>query len=151
MACDINACGSLRPLIDPYLSCPDDTIPEHHRRSACTVKVPQKSYQHCRVCRNWVFSASNVHLVEGLTGFKAYTTYESHGLTLTDQCRVLVLGIGTVVLTIGRQQESGNGHYITFEDVLHVASWMCNVFSSNTSSKLPQSLSVPGRTLVLLS
>jgi hypothetical protein len=100
MACDTNACGSLRPLIDPYLSCPDDTILEHHCRSAYTVKVPQKSYQHRRVCRNWVFSASNVHLAAGLTGFKAYTTYESHVLTLADQCRVPVIGIGTVVLTI---------------------------------------------------
>lgn len=92
--------GSLRLLIDPYLSCPDDTIQEHHRRSAYAVKVPQKSRQHHRVCRNWVFSASNVHLAAGLTSFKTYTAYEFHVLALVDQCRVPVLGIGTVVLTI---------------------------------------------------
>ena len=51
-----------------------------------------------------ISSASNVHLATGLTSFKTYTTYESHVTTLADQRGVPVLEIGTVVLTIRRQQ-----------------------------------------------
>jgi hypothetical protein len=133
MAYNFDPRGDLPPpLIRPtsYISRSADTLREHRRRSAQAVSAGQKSRKHRRACYDWIFSsASNVHIATDKTSFKTYTTFKSYVLTLGDQRQVPVLGIGTVVINIKRQPGSKDGHSVTLENVLHVPSWMCNVFS----------------------
>ena len=69
-------------------------------------------------------------------------------LTLADQRRVAVLDIGMAGTPHWKTAREQKWHYVTLQDVQQVPNWMCNVFLAYTSSKPPQSSSMPGRTLV---
>jgi hypothetical protein len=81
-------------------------------------------------CYDWIFSsASNVHVAIDRSSFKTYAPFKSYVLTVSDYRQIPVLGIGTVDLDLRRKKGSRQCHTITLENVLHVPSWMCNVFS----------------------
>ena len=70
-----------------------------------------------------------MHVAIDRASFKAYIPFESYVLTLADQHRVPVCGLGTVEFTIRRQPVSKDSHTIVLENVLNVPSWLCNIFS----------------------
>lgn len=81
-------------------------------------------------CYDWIFSsASNVHIAIDRSSFKTYKRFKSYVLTVSDHRQVDVHGIGSVDLDLRREKGSRQCHTITLENVLHVPSWMCSVFS----------------------
>lgn len=141
----------LRFLIDPYLSCPDDTIREHHCRSAYTVKVRKNP-------TNIVESAAT-ESSQPRTYISPRVSQASKPIPLTNPTS-LPLQTNAECLCLALEQS-----YSPLEDIKRVEMAImsrsrmscmcpagCAMFSPiYTSSKPPQPLSVPGRTLVLLS
>ena len=103
---------------------------EYRRRSATTSEQPPKPRRHRRPCHDWIFSsASNVHVAVDRSSFKEYTSFRSYVLAVADQREVYVRGVGTVELNIRSHPASQECHVIELENVLHVPSWICNIFS----------------------
>lgn len=81
-------------------------------------------------CYDWIFSsASNVHIAVDRASFKTYIPFRTYVLAIADQRQVPAKGIGTVELRIRRQPGTKEGHKILLENVLHIPSWICNIFS----------------------
>jgi hypothetical protein len=82
---------------------------------------------------DWVVSNnSNVHVANNRDWFTSYTPFETHfGHMYTSDCRVNVVGIGTVELNakLHNQKRGGqvNSRVITLHDVLYAPSAICNI------------------------
>lgn len=113
---------------------PDDSRNRKHRSSttlgfAKNTKAT-KTANNRHPCYDWIFSsASNVHIAVDRSAFKTYTPFKSYVLTVADHRQIPVKGIGSVDLDLRRKKGSRQCHTITLENVLHVPSWLCNVFS----------------------
>lgn len=94
---------------------------DHYNQISCAKRRP---------CYDWIFSgASNVHVATDRISFKTYTEFKTYVLTIGEHRRVPVKGIGTVELRIRCQPGSKDWHTTTLDNVLHVPSWLCNIFS----------------------
>lgn len=95
------------------------------RRSVQVLQKPSR-----KVCHDWIFSSStNTHIAIDKPLFKTYTSFDSYVLSLADHRKIEVKGIGSVELKIRCRQDSRNERTIVLENVLHVPSWLCNIFS----------------------
>lgn len=95
------------------------------RRSVQVLQKPSR-----RLCHDWIFSSStNVHVAIDKPMFKTYTTFDSYVLSLADYRKIEVKGIGSVEIRIRCKQDSKSERTIMLENVLHIPSWLCNIFS----------------------
>ena len=102
------------------------SLPPNYRLNA---NQHAKRY-HRRPCHDWIFStASNVHIAIDKSNFKTYTPLKSYVYTMSDQRQVPVKGIGIVEINLRCTPRSNESHTVVLEDVLHVPSWICNIFS----------------------
>ena len=85
---------------------------------------------HRRPCHDWIFSTgSNVHVAIDRDTFKTYTAFKSYVLTVSGQRQVPVKGVGSVAVNLRCLPGSNDAHTVVLENVLHVPSWICNIFS----------------------
>jgi hypothetical protein len=108
---------------------PDQEVPARARTGRAERMAP------CGEAYNvdWVVSNnSNVHVANNPEWFTSYTPFETHfGTIYTNDCRVNVVGIGTVELNakLHNQKRGGqvNSRVITLHDVLYAPSAICNI------------------------
>jgi hypothetical protein len=119
------------PTIQPnaYSSKSDPSLSVIKHRRITSYGIPIKKAKKSQ-CHDWIFSAaSNTHVAIDRASFKTYVSFTSYVLTVSDQRRVAVRGIGSVEIKIRRAAGSKESHTIHLENVLHVPDWLCNIFS----------------------
>lgn len=128
----LNPRGDLPPpTIHPssYYSKSDSTLSVLKHRRISSYAIPIKKSKKM-LCRDWIFStASNTHVAIDRASFKTYVSFTSYVLTVSDQRRVAVHGIGSVEIKIRRAAGTKESQTIRLENVLHVPDWLCNIFS----------------------
>lgn len=109
---------------------PLDSTRDHRRSLPANYRSKPPARPHRRPCHDWIFStASNFHVAIDRSSFKTYTEFKSYVLAVSDHRQITVKGVGTVELSLRTSPDSHDVHMITLENVLHVPSWVCNIFS----------------------
>ncbi|KAK5058819.1 hypothetical protein LTR84_011083 [Exophiala bonariae] len=112
-----------------YFSRSESTLSALRHRRLSSYPIPIKKSKKSQ-CHDWIFStASNTHVAIDRASFKTYVSFKSYVLTVSDQRRIAVHGIGSVEIKIRRAAGSKESHTIRLENVLHVPDWLCNIFS----------------------
>lgn len=128
----LNPRGNLPPsAIQPSSCIPQSdstpSVSKHHGLPSYTIPLRKSKKSQCH---DWIFStASNTHVSIDRASFKSYVSFESYVLTVSDQRRIVVHGIGSVEIKIRRAPGSRESHTIRLDNVLHVPDWLCNIFS----------------------
>lgn len=114
---------------NPCYSKSDPSLPVLKHRRITSYGMPIMKAKKSQ-CHDWIFStASNTHVAIDRASFKTYIARTSYVLTVSDQRRVAVRGIGSVEIKIRRAAGSKESHTVHLESVLHVPDWLCNIFS----------------------